>query len=318
MRVVHVVAAAIFGPDGRLLISRRPDHLHQGGLLEFPGGKVDPGETVTQALIRELQEELGITPVSFEPLLQIPHTYPDKRVLLDVWRVSRYLDEPEGLEGQALHWLGIDELDPGQFPAANSAIITALSLPQQYLITGTAVDAVQWLVKLQAALDAGIKLVQLRAPALDAPAYRSLALAAHKRCRAAGARLILNRDPRELGGIEADGLHLNRHLLLQISAEQLTPWRRGLLGVSCHNAQELQRAEQLGVDYAVLSPVLPTDSHPDAETLGWAGFKALAGPAALPVYALGGMARGMERTAIEQGAQGIASISALWEPTLWT
>ncbi|MFT5722018.1 MAG: 8-oxo-dGTP diphosphatase [Motiliproteus sp.] len=312
MKVVHVVAAAIFGADGRLLISRRPDHLHQGGLLEFPGGKIDSGEGVTQALIRELQEELGITPVSFEPLLQIPYDYPDKRVLLDVWRVTRYLGEPRGLEGQALYWLGIDELDPGQFPAANSAIITALRLPQQYLVTGTATDAEHWLSRLQAALDTGIRLVQLRAPELDALAYQSLTRAALARCRASGARLILNRDPRDLGTIEADGLHLNRHSLLQMTTEQLAPWRRGLLGASCHNAAELALAQRLGVDYALMSPVLPTASHPGAEVLGWAGFNALVATAALPVYALGGLSRGMERTAIKQGAQGIASISAFW------
>ncbi len=312
MPVVHVAAAAIVGADGRLLISRRPDHLHQGGLLEFPGGKLDPGETVTQALVRELQEELGITALAYQPLMQIPYDYPDKRVLLDVWRVSAYRGQPQGLEGQALQWLAIDELDPAQFPVANRPIITALRLPQQYLITGEARDREQWLLKLQAALEAGIRLVQLRAPELDNQAYRALARDALACCRAAAARLILNRDPQEVQGLEADGLHLNRHYLASTDNAQLAPWRQGLLGASCHNAAELQRAQQLGVDYALLSPVLATASHPDAATLGWPEFNALAASATLPVYALGGMTADMSAVAIEQGGQGIASISAFW------
>tara|TARA_R110001583_G_scaffold1582_2_gene12285 strand:+ start:1242 stop:2183 length:942 start_codon:yes stop_codon:yes gene_type:complete len=310
--VVQVAAAAIVGSDGRLLISRRPDHLHQGGLLEFPGGKVDPGEAVAQALVRELQEELGITPLRFEPLIRVPYDYPDKRVLLDVWRVTAYSGQPQGLEGQSLQWLGIDELNPAHFPAANRPIITALTLPRHYLISGDAVDREQWLKKLQAALASGVRMVQLRAHELDADAYQALASAALELCRPFAAKLIVNRNPDDAILIEADGLHLNRHQLARVRPEQLAPWRNRLLGASCHNREELQRAQQLGVDYALLSPVLATASHPAAEVLGWSLFSELVATAAMPVYPLGGMERGMEKTAIEQGGQGIASISAFW------
>ncbi|MEH6469748.1 MAG: Nudix family hydrolase [Halopseudomonas sp.] len=310
--VVHVAAAAIYGPDGRLLISRRPEHLHQGGLLEFPGGKVDSGESVVQALVRELQEELGITPTAFEPLIQIPHDYTDKRVLLDVWRVTRYQGKPQGLEGQSLYWMAESELCPDQFPDANRAIITALTLPQRYLITGDATDREQWLTKLEHALDKGARLVQLRAHSLEVNAYQSLASEALQRCHSFAAKLIVNRDPANVVAVKADGLHLNRYALMQLTKEQLAPWRQGLLGVSCHNVAELQRAKLLGVDYVLLSPVLPTASHPDADTLGWQEFASLTKQATMPVYALGGMEQGMEKTAIEHGAQGIAAIRAFW------
>ncbi len=308
--VIHVAAAAIFGSDGRLLISRRPDHLHQGGLLEFPGGKVDPGETVSQALARELKEELGITIEAFRPLIRVPYDYPDKRVLLDVWVVSRYRGQPQGLEGQSLYWLSIDQLVAEQFPAANRPIISALKLPQHYLITGAADTPEQWLRQLDTALTQGLSLVQLRAHALATEAYRALAVEALQRCRQAGARLVVNRDPGDVVGVEADGLHLNRYRLGRIDSASLEPWRNGLIGASCHNATELAQAQRLNVDYVLLSPVRATASHPDAVTLGWPGFVELAEQAAVPVYALGGMTVAMTADAIEHGGQGIAAIRA--------
>ncbi|HHL45917.1 MAG TPA: NUDIX domain-containing protein, partial [Gammaproteobacteria bacterium] len=87
---VHVAVAVIVNGQGEVLIARRPDHLYQGGLWEFPGGKLEPGERVTQALSRELDEELGITVESSGPLIRVHHHYPRWPVLLDVWRVERY------------------------------------------------------------------------------------------------------------------------------------------------------------------------------------------------------------------------------------
>jgi len=99
-----------------------------GGLWEFPGGKLDGDETVQTALVRELQEELGITPMAFESITQIRHDYPDKQVLLDVWRVTQFSGSPEGKEGQEIRWVPLTELDQYQFPAANEAIVQALML----------------------------------------------------------------------------------------------------------------------------------------------------------------------------------------------
>ncbi len=162
MKYIHVAAAAIFGEDGRLLITRRPDHAHQGGLWEFPGGKVEPGETVQQALFRELKEELGIEPRDYIPLIRIPFSYPDKTVLLDVWRVRSFDGKPQGLEGQPMRWVSVNQLDRAEFPAANCAIIDSLQLPDRYLITGDYTDPEDFLGRLQRALAAGIRMVQLR------------------------------------------------------------------------------------------------------------------------------------------------------------
>ncbi|NHN38110.1 8-oxo-dGTP diphosphatase MutT [Pseudomaricurvus alcaniphilus] len=122
-KTVHVAAGVIVDGGGRILIARRPDHTHQGGLWEFPGGKVDAGETVAEALCRELLEELGINAREYSPLLEVRHDYPDKSVLLDVWQVTAFSGEPHGREGQPVQWVPVDALADYRFPEANMAII---------------------------------------------------------------------------------------------------------------------------------------------------------------------------------------------------
>lgn len=123
---VHVAVGVISDGADKVLIAHRAKHLHQGGLWEFPGGKVEAGETVEQALQRELHEELAIDVGKFEQLLTISHDYSDKSVLLDVWWISSFSGEPQGRQGQPLRWVAIAELNQLDFPAANKAIVTAL------------------------------------------------------------------------------------------------------------------------------------------------------------------------------------------------
>lgn len=125
-KAIHVAAGVIVDRSGRVLIAKRPDHVHQGGLWEFPGGKLDVGETVQQALCRELSEELGITPLEYRPLLEIRHDYPDKSVLLDVWIVTEFSGNPHGREGQAVEWVKKAQLSQYDFPKANIAILDAI------------------------------------------------------------------------------------------------------------------------------------------------------------------------------------------------
>ena len=133
---MHVAAAAVTDDRGRILITRRADHVHQGGLWEFPGGKVEPGEATTEALYRELREELGIRVSSSQPLIRVLHHYPERSVLLDVHRVEVYEGVVEGREGQPWRWVPPQALKDHAFPAADRPIIMALLLPDYYLITG--------------------------------------------------------------------------------------------------------------------------------------------------------------------------------------
>ncbi len=123
---IHVAAGVILGSGNEVLLALRPLHKHQGGLWEFPGGKVEAAEDVKTALARELHEELGITVHDSSPLLVTCHDYDDKRVMLDVWLVTAFSGQPAGREGQQIAWVGIPELDKLSFPAANEPIVSAL------------------------------------------------------------------------------------------------------------------------------------------------------------------------------------------------
>ncbi|SDZ92526.1 8-oxo-dGTPase [Microbulbifer marinus] len=125
-KVVHVAVGVVLRADGRILIARRPDHLHMGGRWEFPGGKVEAGETVQQALARELHEEVAIDVKSLRPLTEIRHEYPEKTVLLDTWWVTEFEGEAHGREGQETAWVAVSELTDYQFPDANLVIIEAI------------------------------------------------------------------------------------------------------------------------------------------------------------------------------------------------
>ena len=313
--VIHVVAAALVDPAGRVLLAQRHPDSHQGGLWEFPGGKLEPGEPVLDGLVRELQEELGVTPRRHRPLIRITHHYHDLGVLLDVHRVEAWDGEPHGREGQPLAWVHTDELDRYPMPAADRPIVRALQLPDLYLITPPALGEPEaFLANLDKALAGGVRLVQLRLFDLPREVLVETGRAASAMCHRYGARVLLNGEPELAVATGADGVHLHSRALHNASARPVAPSM--LLAASCHDADDLAQAVRLGADLAVLSPVLPTRSHPDAEPLGWDGFAALVEEAVVPVFALGGMRPDLRPTAWAHGGQGVAGIRGLWPEPL--
>jgi 8-oxo-dGTP diphosphatase len=126
LKVVTVAVGILIDPQGRVLITRRAPQTHQGGLWEFPGGKVEPGETIVDALARELKEELGVTVLISEPLMTLQHDYGDQCVCLAVHRVTSWRGEPSGMEGQPLAWQQPADLTDWPFPDANQPILTRL------------------------------------------------------------------------------------------------------------------------------------------------------------------------------------------------
>lgn len=311
MKRVHVAAAVIRREDGCILIARRPDHLHQGGLWEFPGGKVEAGESVHVALERELLEELGIRVSRARPLLKVSHDYTDKQVLLDVWEVSAFSGEPHGAEGQPLAWVSPRQLPEYDFPAANQPIIAAARLPHSYLITPDGLSQDQLLVGLRQALAEGARLVQLRAPNMYSPEYRDLALDVQGLC-AGKAQLMLKGPLEWLGDFPAAGWHLTAEQLRKYASAGRPFPRERWLAASCHGAEELQLAQQMGVDFVTLSPLQPTRSHPEATPLGWPRAAELIADFNQPVYLLGGVGPDQLQQAWQAGAQGVAGIRAFW------
>ncbi|NNF95616.1 MAG: Nudix family hydrolase [Halobacteria archaeon] len=308
--VVHVAVGVVRNPQGDILIAKRPSHVHQGGLWEFPGGKVKAGESPQLALQRELHEELDIDITRCRPLIRIPHHYPDKQVLLDVWLVEAFNGIPHGKENQPIQWHSASELWELSFPAANHPIIQAINLPDRYLITGNFADKSDFLHKLDVALKRGVKLVQLRAKRMKNDAFIALAETACAVCHEHGARLLLNASPAVVVEIGADGVHLTSERLMALSSRPLGLSK--LVAASVHNQDQLAQAERLKVDFSVISPILPTPSHLDAWTLGWHGFQQLTEQATHPAYALGGMQAEHLADVWRYGGQGIAAIHSLW------
>jgi 8-oxo-dGTP diphosphatase len=306
---VHVAVGVMQDSAGRVLVARRDTHRHQGGRWEFPGGKIEPGETPFSALERELAEELGVAVAAASSLIRIPYDYGDRQVVLDVMRVTAYAGEPRGLEGQPLTWAAVDALDPAVFPAANRPIITALRLPSIYVISPDCHDPGAWLAQLDTCLAGGARLIQFRVRG-DARRRDTLAREAVRRCHAGGAVMLVNGDAALAEASGADGVHLNARQLWAYHRRPLpgVAW----VGASCHDDAELARAADLGVDFAVFGPVAPTASHPGATPLGWPGFTDGVAAASLPVYALGGMTRADTDTAIAHGGQGVAGIRGFW------
>ncbi|WP_271105155.1 Nudix family hydrolase [Pseudomonas tohonis] len=311
MKRVHVAAAVIRGADGRVLIARRPDDKHQGGLWEFPGGKVEEGEAVQAALSRELEEELGIRVSASRPLIQVHHDYPDKQVLLDVWEVTAFDGEPHGAEGQPLAWASNHELADYEFPAANQPIVAAVRLPDRYLITPDELEPQELLQGVRAALAQGARLIQLRAPNMFDAQYRDLAVDIQGLC-ARRAQLMLKGPLEWLGDFPAAGWHLTADQLRRYAPRGRPFPRERWLAASCHSAQELELATEMGVDFVTLSPLQPTQTHPEAQPLGWDAAREMIRRFNKPVFLLGGVGPDDTERAWQIGAQGVAGIRAFW------
>lgn len=308
--VIHVVAGVIADPRGRILLARRTVGRDLAGLWEFPGGKVDPGETPEQALVRELREELGIEAELGEPLIAVPQQYPHKRLCLDVRRIRAWRGAVKGLDGQALAWVPPHRLPTYPMPPADRPVVAALLRPERYLVTpapGDSDDA--WLADLRRALENGIGCVQLRGAGADGPRWASLAMRAVSLCRGAGADVLVNGDIALAQALGA-GAHLRAAQLATLSERPLPA--ELTLAASCHSVDELRQAERLGCDFALLGPVRETPTHPDAPGIGWARFARMREQVSLPIYAIGGLTSGDVPEARQNGAQGIAAIRGLW------
>ena len=312
---MHVAVGVIKNRQGQILVSRRSQSQHMGGFWEFPGGKVEAGESVQQALSRELHEELDITldTDSLQSLCRIRHDYPDKSVLLDVWQTDQYRGEPRGMEGQPLRWVAAEQLIASHFPPGNRGIIRALRLPRRLaLINCSAQLTPQWpvatlpartLIRLrhmaqEQSFTDYLKLVTTLVPDSTQEILIDLPIA---ECdRQAAFRLQEQHD-------QIRGFFANRHVLLSMTT------RPGgddlILGCATHDAREISAAASLGADFVTLSPVLPSRSHAQNPGLGWQQFSELAAQFPGPVYAMGGLTLQDLDRAMAAGAYGIAGIS---------
>lgn len=317
MSVVHVAVAVIQNPHNEILIQQRAENTHQGGLWEFPGGKLEKGETLKEALEREIREELGITVNSSRPLIRISHDYGDRSVLLDVHYVYDWSGQVQALEGQPLQWILREKLSDYDMPEADKPIVTALNLPPVYVITPPHIhDAKNFLRILDTLLLQGERLFLYRVKSVQGFSHEELIAEMLSRCKKCNARLLIHEKNQQAlvnisqGDFERIGIHLTEEGLMQAESASFS---ERLLSVSCHSLETLKKAQDINADFAMLSPVETTASHPDTEPLGWESFARIVEQVNLPVYALGGMTKEKTDLAWLYGGQGVAGISSWWK-----
>lgn len=316
-KIIHVAVAILQkkNEDGfsQFLLASRPQGKGWEGWWEFPGGKIEDGETPEHALTRELAEELGIKPTITQPWLTRLYEYPAlsqkgqhspaKTVLLHFYFVTAWQGEISPCEGQQLSWQFADNITVEPILPANIPIIKALALPPVYAISNVAeMGENAYLDALKAALNKGLRLVQIREKHLTKDEFFRISQHIIALAKSFNATVLISQDIALARDIGAQGVHLPSQSLLLLKTKPA-----GLMvAASCHNAAQLAHAESLGLDFVVLSPVKSTQSHPEIDAIGWEGFAELAQTTSLPVYALGGMTLPDLPIALSYGARGVA------------
>ncbi|HEV2219376.1 MAG TPA: Nudix family hydrolase [Casimicrobiaceae bacterium] len=309
--IVRVAAAVIRRSDGDVLLAQRPPGKDCAGYWEFPGGKLEAGETPAQALARELREELGIVVRRASPWLTREYVYPHAHVAIDFFRVVAWEGEPAGHDGQALAWQDPTAIDVAPLLPANARVLAALTLPPVYGISCAAELGEQaFLSRTAAALDGGLRLIQLREKEWDASRRAAFAVRLNALATVHGGRVLVNGDADEARQLGCAGVHWTS---ARLAAAASRP-RDLMVGASCHTRADLERASALDVDFAVLGPLRSTPTHPQAAPLGWEAFERIVAGTRVPVYALGGLGRDDLVAAVAYGAHGIALRRAAWLP----
>jgi len=307
--MVRVAVGILRRSDGQVLLAQRLPGTPYAGYWEFPGGKLEAGESAHDALLRELDEELGIAVERAAPWLVRRYEYAHAHVELNFFRVFAWRGEPVGRDGQAIAWqtpgaFGVTPLLP-----ANTPILGALALPLIYGISmAEDLGEEEFLRRARKALEGGLRLIELREKSWPIERLERLAEQLLPMTQASGAQVMLNGDAALARRLGCAGVHWTSAALREASARPT-----GMLcAASCHDHAELARAAGLNLDFAVLGPVASTPSHAQAVPMGWPRVAALLRGTELPVYALGGLDHPDLDMAIARGAHGIALRRAAW------
>jgi 8-oxo-dGTP diphosphatase len=306
--VVDVAVGVLIRPDGRFLLASRPEGKPYPHYWEFPGGKLEPGESVAHALARELHEELGIDISGTQPWVVREFDYPHAYVRLHFCRVRHWRGEPHAREGQAFRFCGLDDLPTPLLPAT-MPVLRWLDLPSLYALSDAKrLGADEFLVRLDRQLATGLRLLQFREPELAAEPAEALFREVLARVRALGGRvLVSSRHPSPWAEV-ADGVHLTARDLDNAAIRPNVAW----VGASIHDAAQLAHAGRLGVDLAVFGPVCETLSHRGVPGIGWERFGSVAARSEVPLYAIGGLVSSDLERAQSAGAHGVALQRAAW------
>jgi len=324
VKITDVAVAVFLRPDGSFLLSSRPAGKPYAGYWEFPGGKIEAGETVRDALTRELIEELNVVIDTATPWFTFMMHYAHATVRLRTWRVSGWHDVDargmRGMEEQEWKWQTMSSLSVAPTLPGCGPILRALSLPSIYALTNAAdVGTETYLQQLRAVWSKNASkhppvgefdiknrpspmMIQVREKTLPATTLRQFAKDIVAIARENHALVLINGDANLAADVGADGVHLTSAQLRTMTERPPFQW----VGASVHSQDELRLAAELKCDFAILGSVKTTQSHPGQPPMGWDAFAAIVRDTPIPVLAIGGLGHADMPQAIARGAHGIA------------
>ncbi len=307
--MIQVVAGILLNSDGHFLLAKRPVGKIYEGYWEFPGGKVEPNEDESSALIRELKEELGIVPKFFKPWIRRVFHYPHGEVSINFFKVRHWDGIVAPLENQEFYWQGRGVLGVSPVLEPNIPILKSLHLPDRYLITNLAeMGEENFFRQLLRSVEEQPQMIQVREKHLSISDLEKFIRKVIDICRPSGSRIMINERIDMAERLGADGVHLTSSQLGAMTRRPELP----LCSASCHSTDDLVRVDELNLDFAVLSPVNPTLSHPNQTPLGWDTFRSFSSEAKTPIYALGGLRDSDLEDAWYHGGAGIATMRSAW------
>jgi 8-oxo-dGTP diphosphatase len=293
MKTIKAVVGVLRNDKQQILIAKRQAHQFMGGFWELPGGKIEA-------------EELGVTATELTLHQTMVYDYPQRRVELCIYNITQYRNTPQGMEGQELAWSDISDLSSFNLLPTMKAFIHSITLPTKYWITPSSNHQTDsWMSKFDEKMTQDINLIQLRSKnKLDVDFIEDL----NNKCKQHNIKLLLNTVDKSFDETHCDGWHMTTNEMLGLERRPCSEDK--LLSASTHSLNEALIAQDLGVDFVVISPVQATKTHPDTIPIGWGTAQEVVNKLNIPVYFLGGMSLDDLDKALKVGAQGIAGVSA--------